>query len=103
MPVSGRVGDDDKTVDLVDAVVTWGDGAYAVAAVNKDPDAARELELCFLTDAPREMRLHTLNGPSPDAYNDVDSTQVGVTVSEWLPFDGTVALPPHSVSVIKLR
>ncbi|MBQ1391260.1 MAG: alpha-N-arabinofuranosidase, partial [Firmicutes bacterium] len=45
--VSGRVGDDDKTVDLVDAVVTWGDGEYAAAAVNKDPDAARELKLCF--------------------------------------------------------
>ncbi|MBQ6118919.1 MAG: alpha-N-arabinofuranosidase [Clostridia bacterium] len=101
--VSGRVWDEDKTVDLVDAVVTWGDGAYAAAAVNKDPDAARELELFFLSDAPREMRLHTLNGPSPDAYNDVDRAQVGIAVSDWAPFAGSVSLPPHSVSVIELR
>ncbi len=100
---SGRVWDDDKTVDLVDAVVTRGDGEYAVAAVNKDPDAARELELCFLSDAPREMRLHTLNGSSPDAYNDVDRTEVGIAVSGWEPFAGSVSLPPHSVSVIELR
>ena len=101
--IHGRVWDDDKTVDTVDIAVTYGDGAYAAAAVNKDPENAREVSLRFIEDPPREMRIHTLNGPSPDAYNDVDSTQVGVTVSEWLPFDGTVALPPHSVSVIELR
>ena len=101
--MGGRIGNDEKTVDLVDAVVTWGDGAYAVAAVNKDPDGARDLELCFLTDAPREMRLHTLNGPSPEAYNDVGSSPVGVSVSGWEPFAGSVTLPPHSVSVIELR
>ena len=84
-------------------VVTRGDGAYAAAAVNKDPEGARELELCFLSDAPREMRVHTLNGPSPDAYNDVDRTEVGVAVSDWAPFTGSVSLPPHSVSVIELR
>ena len=100
---SGSVGGAEKTVDLVDVVVTRGDGAYAVAAVNKDPDAERAFELSFLSDAPREMRVHTLNGPSPDAYNDVDSAPVGVSVSGWTPFAGSVSLPPHSVSVIELR
>lgn len=49
------------------------------------------------------MRVHTLNGPSCDAYNDIDRTEVGVAVSDWLPFDGSAALAPHSVNVLELR
>ena len=48
------------------------------------------------------MRIHTLNGPSRDAYNDIAKTEVGVSVSGWLPFDGSVSLAPHSVNVIEL-
>ena len=76
---------------------------FAVAAVNKDPQTAQTVELQLLDDTPREMRIHTLNGPSPDAYNDVGQTQVGVTVGAWTPFDGTFTLPAHSVNVIELR
>lgn len=101
--VSGRVGDETKTVDTVDVVVTCDDSSYAVAAVNKDPASSRSVEFRFLEDTVGEMRLHTVNGPSPDSYNDIGRTEVGLTVSEWLPFTGTVLLPPHSVSVIELR
>lgn len=101
--ITGRVQDDYKTVDAVDIVVTCDDTGYAVAAVNKDPGKDRTCELRFLEDAPREMRVHTLNGPSVDAYNDVDRTEVGVCVCEWKPFDGLLTLPPHSVRVIELR
>ena len=101
--LTGRLGDEEKTVDLVDVVVTAGGGGYAVAAVNKDPSKAREIELRFLEDAPREMRAHTVNGPSPEAFNDVGRAQVGVTVSAWEPFSGRIGLAPHSVNVIELR
>lgn len=54
--ISGRVGDDDKTVDAVDVVVTCDETGYAVAAVNKDPAAAQTFALCFLEDAPSALR-----------------------------------------------
>lgn len=101
--IAGRIWDDEKTVDTVDIVVTCDESGCAVAAVNKDPVNAETVELRFLESAPREMRVHTLNGPSKDSYNDVGKTDVGVTVSEWLPFDGALALAPHSVNVIELR
>ena len=50
-----------------------------------------------------EMRIHTVNGPSAESYNDIDKTEVGITVSEWMPFTGSVTLQPHSVNVIELR
>ena len=65
--ISGRIGEKDKTVNAVDAVVTYGSKEYAVAAVNKDPAKTQTIELRFLENAPREMRIHTLSGPSPDA------------------------------------
>ena len=49
------------------------------------------------------MRIHTVNGPSADSYNDIDRTEVGITVSEWVPFTGSITLDPHSVNVIELR
>ena len=101
--ISGHADDETKTVDAIDVVVTCGDKGYAVSAVNKDPKTAHTVELRFLDGTPREMRMHTLNGPSPDAYNDVGQTQVGVTVGTWTPFDGTFTLAPHSVNVIELR
>ena len=101
--LSGTDFDKPVTVDAVDLVVTCGDGGYAIAAVNKDPATAQTVELAMLDDAVTEVRIHTVNGPSPDSCNDIDRTDVGITVSEWMPFDGSVTLAPHSVNVIELR
>lgn len=102
--ITGRVWDDEKTVDAVDVALTVGaDGLCAAAAVNKDPAAAQRVEFAFLDGSPRERRIHTLNGPGVDSYNDVGREEVGVTVSPWEPFDGKVTLPPHSVNVIEMR
>ncbi|MBQ7638294.1 MAG: alpha-N-arabinofuranosidase [Clostridia bacterium] len=101
--VSGTVWNEEKTVDVVDIVVTCGSGGYTAAAVNKDAEHAREIEISFLDEPPVEMRIHTLNGPSADAYNDVNKTQVGVSVFDWAPFEGKTVLPPHSVNIIELR
>lgn len=90
-------------MDTVDLVVTSDARGFAVAAVNKDPVNRQTVDFSFLDAAPREMRVHTLNGPSCDDYNDIDRTEVGVAVSDWLPFDGSAALAPHSVNVLELR
>ena len=100
--ITGRVQDDDKTVYAIDTVVTTDGKDYAVAAVNKDPESERKISLQFMEDSPRLMRIHTLNGLSPDSYNDIGRTDVGVTTSDFIPFDGSVTLPPHSVNVIEL-
>ena len=101
--MSGQIDGHDRVVDTVDVVLTRDGDEYAAAAVNKDPVSAQKLSFAPLDAKLNEMRVHTLNGPSPDAYNDIDRTDVGVTVSEWMPFTGEATLPPHSVNIIELR
>ena len=99
----GMDGKQEKAVEAVDAVITCEDGQFAVGAVNKDPEKAHELCLDGMGENFSEMRIHTLNGPSPDSYNDIGRMEVGVTVSEWMKWNGKVTLAPHSVNVIEIR
>ena len=92
-----------KRVDLVDVVVTYGDGSYVISAVNKDAYGSHFFDLSLLEGQLREMRIHTVNGPSADSYNDIGRTEVGITTTEWMPFTGSITLEPHSVNVIELR
>lgn len=92
-----------RTVDAVDAVVTCGEGGYAVSAVNKSRGDVMTLDLEMLGGGAREMRIHTVNGPSVDSYNDIGRTEVGITDGEWEPYTGRVTLAPHSVNVIEIR
>ncbi len=91
------------TVDLVDAVVTFANGEYAIAAVNKDPENVQTMVFSALEEKLSVMRLHTLNGPRTDSYNDLGTHEVDMQTSAWLPFDGSISLPPHSVCVIEIR
>lgn len=93
----------EKTVKAVDLVVTYGDGEYAIAAVNKDPEHEQSFELSAIGDQITQMRIHTLNGPSTDSYNDIGKTDVAVVVSEWMACTGKITLPAHSVNVIELK
>ena len=92
-----------KRVDLVDVVVTYGDGSYVISAVNKDAYGSHSFDLSLLEGQLRVMRIHTVNGPSADSYNDIGRTEVGITTTEWVPFTGSITLEPHSVNVIELR
>ena len=92
-----------KTVDAIDAVVTYGDGMYAVAACNKDPENAYTLSLNMLGDTVSQMRIHTVNGSSKDSYNDIGHTEVGIRTSEWIPYADEITLEPHSVNVIEIK
>ena len=101
--MNGKINNKERTVDTVDIAITYGDGEYAVAATNKDPENEQTVEFDTLDGNVSMMRIHTLNGPSTESYNDIDRTEVGITVSEWVPFDGKATLAPHSVNVIKLK
>ena len=101
--ITGTGKNGERTVDAVDAVVTYGDGIFAVAAVNKARTEEHTLDLRAIDAESREMRLHVLNGPSADSYNDVGRTEVTVSSGAWEAFPGSVTLPPHSVTVIELK
>ncbi len=90
------------TVNALDVVVTHDDTGYAIACINKDKYSAQTLDHRLLDDQVSRMRIHVLNGPSADSYNDIDRTEVSVTTSEWETFTGTVTLPAHSVTVVEL-
>ena len=92
-----------KQVDLVDVVVTCGDGDYVISAVNKDATGSHSFDLSLLEGQLKEMRIHTVNGPRADSYNDIGRTEVGITTTQWMPFTGSITLEPHSVNVIELR
>lgn len=101
--ICGVDGNAEKTVELVDLIVTYGDEQYVIAAVNKDAENALSFEIDSIDDKITQMRVHTLNGPTTDAYNDISKTDVAVDVSEWMPCMGKITLPPHSVNVIELK
>ena len=101
--ITGTLNGNVRTVDTLDVVVTKGENGYAISAINKDSENVHSLQLRMLDDAVTEMRIHTLNGPAPDSYNDIGRTEVGITASEWIPCPEEIQLPPHSVNIIELR
>ena len=101
--ITGNDGNTQRTVNTVDTIVTYGDGEYAIGAVNKDPDNTSPFDLSFISDNPSLMRIHTINGPSVESYNDIDRNEVGIKVSEWKKIEPTITLEPHSVNVIELK
>ena len=101
--ISGELGGEKRTVDAADVSVTRTEKGYAIAAINKDPKNGETLEMRILDDTVREMRVSSVVGASPDAFNDIDRNEVGITWGEWQPFDGKAVIGPHSVNVIELR
>ncbi|MBQ6051877.1 MAG: alpha-N-arabinofuranosidase [Clostridia bacterium] len=101
--MTGLDGNTQKSVDTVDIVVTYGNGEYAIGAVNKDPDNDQTVDISFLDDTVKTMRVHTVKGKDVDSYNDIGKTDVKIEISDQLPFRGTVTLAPHSVNVIELK
>ena len=101
--ISGPDGNTQKTVDTVDIVVTYGNGEYAIGAVNKDPENTQTVDISFLDDVVKTMKIHTVNGNGVDSYNDIGKTDVKIEVSDAIPFSGKITLAPHSVNVIELK
>ncbi len=95
-----------ESVPVLDAVVTCSDDRRAVsmAIVNRHPDAT---VVCrpMLANASGNSRptVTILAGPSPDAYNDVNHPERVKPETRRLDgFDGTIALGPHSVNILRL-
>ena len=101
--ITGMDGRHKKTVDKVDTVVTYGDGQYAISAINKSRDEDITLDLRTLDGELSQMRISVLNGPSVDSYNDIDRTEVKVTYGEWESYKDSVTLPAHSVCIIEIK
>ncbi len=81
-------------------------GILAVAAVNKHACESRTLTLnSHLNLTGKEYRVLTVNGVSPDSFNDVGTEHVRLTESEWKPLAESlsVELQAHSVNVIQIR
>jgi alpha-N-arabinofuranosidase len=108
--VAGQVSSEplksgDKSVPALDAVVTCSDDRtrFAVALVNRHPDQAVDCTL-NLSAPPRNgaVKVRLLSGDSTDAFNDVDRLdRVVPETREWKLRNGTVQLPPHSVSIVQ--
>ncbi len=96
----------DDSVPVLDAVVTCSDDrrAVSIAIVNRHPDVT---VVCrpMLANVFRKPRstVTILTGDSPDAYNDVNHPERVKPETRRLDgYDGTIALGPHSVNVLRL-
>ncbi len=91
------------TVDALDvAAARWSDrDGLSISAVNKDPVSSQGMVLdpCY---AGCKVQIYTVNGPSPDAYNDIGREEVKLTAKEAVIYekDMILHLEPHSVNVI---
>ena len=94
------------TVDTLDILPTCDaeKQLLAIAVVNK---SAAESQTLAITDAGqpvKEYRIITVNGDSPDAYNDIGHDGVTLTAGAWQPVTGApYVFAPHSVNVLQLR
>lgn len=91
--------------DTVDVLATrWADRpGYALALVNKHPDAAQDVHIT-LADAQGEAVLYTVNAAHKDDYNDIGRTPVCTRHASLGAYkDGLcVRLEPHSVNVLQV-
>ena len=101
--ISGNDGRRTKTVDALDIVVTADDEGYAIAAINKQREGDITVDLRMLDGDAKMMRISSVSGPSPDSYNDVDRTEVGITYGEWTEYKPSITVPAHTACVIEIK
>ena len=98
-----------RTTPVLDAVLTCNDtkDQFALAVVNKDP----EKEIGFLADfgalavlPSGQIEAIVLSGNTPDDFNDIGSENRVVPVKRMLKIeDGRIAIPAHSLAIIKIK
>ena len=98
---------DGSPLNMVDvaAAVRTSDNALTISAVNKYDARDVELELPLFGRSAEGVTVYTVNGESPDSFNDVGCEQVTVSQGESVLHAQTVTvkLPAHSASVIVIR
>lgn len=105
--VTDRLGEKTE-IDELDVVATYRETekVVAIAAVNKNAEAARYMELSIQGGfSGREYRICSVNGENVDSYNDIGSEQVKLVIGDWkpVPADAAFELAPHSVNVIQIK
>ena len=94
-------------VPALDAIATCDDGmrTWQIALVNRHPE--RELMCTLAVDCRRlegTYKATVLSGDSPDAYNSVDHPdRVRPVETEVAIEDGSISLPPHSLTILSVR
>jgi alpha-N-arabinofuranosidase len=96
-----------KSVPVVDAIATVSESGkhWAIALVNRNPEKAVACTI-KMKDRPLQgsYQALVLEGDSPDAYNDIQRPNRVVPQRTKLTFaKGTVSLPPHSLTIIKVN
>jgi alpha-N-arabinofuranosidase len=96
-----------ENTPAADLLATLNDkGELVIAAVNKDPENNGNLLLNILGGKiPEHIYVHTLKGKDKDAYNDIGRNDAQPEEPEMVRYDAQkgIALPPHSVSIIRLK
>jgi alpha-N-arabinofuranosidase len=107
MPVLNVRNKEGKPVETaaLDVLATLNaDRKLVLAAVNKDPAAAHSLGFTFFAqEKPKCYSIRTLEGNSPDSYNDINKNEAvpGLKFNRNFSINEEINLPPHSVSVIR--
>jgi alpha-N-arabinofuranosidase len=104
---SGMLVQGKRFMPLLDVVATVDDSGtnWAVALVNRHPGEHVACTIKLKDDALSGTHGATiLSGDSPDAYNDVEHPDRVRPAKTSLDFErGTVRLPPHSLTIIKIE
>ncbi len=77
-----------------------------ISVVNKAPDQTLEVTLNISDTITCDVfRIFTLDGNSPDSYNDIDRQEVYIKYGEWSDWKSHASLifPAHSVNIIQIK
>ena len=104
---SGKLTDGAASVDVVDGIATVDESGrnWAIALVNRHP-----LQVVDCTVNPNGQSLEgnckatVLSGETPDSYNDIENPERVVPKEVVLEFrNSAVSLPPHSLTIIRVK
>ncbi len=96
-----------RTVPTLDAIATCDESKrkWRIALVNRHPSQSLHCAVTLDGDTlDGKYQATVLAGDSPDAYNDIDAPNRVTPQTTSLSFvDGSVALPPHSVTILEVE
>ncbi len=96
-------GNGNASTGVLDGILTVSaDGKrHALVVVNKDPVHSRKLALEVGSKLPRKIEGKVLSGASPDDYNEIGAENRVIPKDRTFNVkDGSVELPPHSLTVL---
>jgi len=97
------------TTELLDIVATQHseNGMISVSIVNKDPEHAQTLSICFdeMNLSFCQVQEHRITGTDVDSYNDINHNEVMIETLPAKEIQGTyeAVLPAHSINVIDFK